>query len=590
MHSVSIVVELAAAAAASAPPATCPPQAEMEETAPETEADEEAEAEFEGEACLSSELARRVVLVDEADRILLRDRAQSAEPGALSACCRKLAAGATESSPGRGSSSSSPPAQALQSDASLEPMSPSSGGELAERGEISQLSMRRNTHHNVAPTSGANFSTSGSNFSRASPLAMRPSSATKSQAGSKLLFQFHRQQQQHQVSASSTAASNSPNSAHCLSSSSSSSPSSSTTQLTSSPQPQTIARSPSGRPKLSPLPLCGPNELELARFEASRASQTKHRRQSLQVSLLAGGHYYCCRDSSRSLTEEELRGEREFNKQVRSAARSPEVFTKPTQTPPARQPKQQVVAGEQVAAFVGHLSRRTSPQPALSPLATEPGASSHLQQQQQQQQQQFLGFPSNQRARRVSFGSIDTIKPQQAQDQHQRPLTSGGANPTTLRAVRKHRASICCDLTGGQQTTIIGGGGILRKLDRPEASGAVKRGSLGSGPNEEEKNNYLNSGQCVGESSGSGITSKLQRRAEFDDKREREQQQQAQLQHTSASASGAQTNSRSVERMDDDTQLGRREAGATQGARIAMGQPESEPQIGRRTRFVSLGK
>lgn len=430
-HSVSIVVEPAqvggsekrsgadwlSSLAEPPPPPECgradAPEVSVNKGPEEEAEDEEADEEVDEDACLSSDLARRVVLVDEADRIFIRNRTQSAEPSDLSACCRNFSSGSSE----RRSESTSPPAlprfelscaelRSAQRKCRTHSLGPSScvaaaaaaaaaaagghgdgsSGELAERGELSKLGMRRNTHHHV-------------NFAGAAPLAMRPN-ATANRSPTR--FPFH------------LGSSRGNNNNHNL--------------------------------------------------ETQQAFHKQHRRQSLQISLLTGGHY-CCRDTSRSLTEEELRGEREFNEQVRSAAKSPEFSSRQQQ-----QQQRHYFSGQKQLRPVdfGQASLASTRHQSTSSLVfssdfSSDGSRASLLAEQATREQPRVKLAGSQRSRRVSFGSIDPIvlaQSEQPPSCHQRSTTRG-----------RQRASIHSELpTSNHQDQAQQVGGILRKLERVSAA------------------------------------------------------------------------------------------------------------------------
>lgn len=310
MHSVSIVVELANEAKTGRDDETGESDAKLGEGRPaneepcessgptgeaprNTDDDEEDEDDDDGE-CLSSDLARRVVIVDEADKIF-RGRAQSAEPRVF----EQRPDTPTLAGAHPRSESAQPLAPDQQQQLSRKtrhslacPLAPAlapgghtlglgaGGGELAERGALIKLGMRRNTHHHV------NFNPAALVMAQppAGPSALAPASgasaqqthpSSKSGAGgapTKCANQVDQQQQQpRQWSLAS------------------------------------VGHSQGGAAGATHWP-----------FAANQHHQ--HRRQSLQIGRLTGA----CQ-SSRSLTEDELRGEREFNEQVRSA-KSPEGF------------------------------------------------------------------------------------------------------------------------------------------------------------------------------------------------------------------------------------------------------------------------
>lgn len=258
----------------------------IEEITISTTSGEDEDEEDDGSECLASELSRKIVLVDEADRIL-RIRAQSAEPSPLTATPACLAS-ARPPSPskvvrdfGRGASIGSMSIRgshhtrggATGSSSSSSAMTMTTGcrcctrrsiggssGELAERGELRKLGMRRNTHHQLG-------SAQLSDLAARRTQSRRPLSQTLS---------------------------------------------STTTTATAMGTGAAASRQLMGISAQSNL--TGPPGALLRNLPA-------HRRQSLQISLLSGGSCSPCK----FLNEEEVRGEREFNEQLRSL-KSPDSF------------------------------------------------------------------------------------------------------------------------------------------------------------------------------------------------------------------------------------------------------------------------
>lgn len=308
IHSVSIVVELAAMEQ---------PQARQE---PEAAHQPEVDDDDEDSESVSTDLARKVVLVDEADKIL-RSRAQSAEPRF------DLDTGGARIPTGK------PPVplrlaehqcQQRQSQAGLTTTcgGSSSSGELAERGELSKLGMRRFTHHQV------NFSPFATHSD--APLAagavadqVRRLADSSGAEGNLFSASSHKQQ------------------------------------------------------------------------AGSLVKSWQQRRQSLQISLLTGSS-----SPSKSLTEEEFRGEREFNEQVRNS-RSPEIagLALAQQQPPLR--LRGPSDGPEVLGNFRCKSATTSEDATWTPKP-------HSIVKSCQQQQDRPSSSSGQR-RRVSFSSIDPV-------------------------------------------------------------------------------------------------------------------------------------------------------------------------------------
>lgn len=312
--------------------------------------EEEEEEDDEAASCLSSDLARKVVIVDEADKIL-QFRAQSAEPriGATSSgeggietlqdvgllslsgtkttttttttteCTIQKPAGSTASRPSTTMRSNTiagrecPSIGAALRDSrkwqrantQAGPYSSTSGasgsaGELAERGELAKLGMRRYTHHQViynpAPIGGVRGGVglaSASSSATMGPPRVGAYSAQldtdcpqkKSVGGNIQAQSYQRQQQDGDQSM----------------------------QLW-----QSSASSPTSSSPLLALSGGLSSPTAVATKLASGTGSVKNwpqRRQSLQINLLGS----CGSGVCKSLTQEELRGEREFNEQVRNA-------------------------------------------------------------------------------------------------------------------------------------------------------------------------------------------------------------------------------------------------------------------------------
>lgn len=322
MHSVSIVVELATmeqppsvAQAGRAPEVANQPRVDNDDD------DDDSES-------MSTDLARKVVLVDEADKIL-RSRAQSAEP--------RFDFDSNGARPPTGKPPV-PPRLAEQRQRqhrqSLACMGAtcggsSSSGELAERGELSKLGMRRFTHHQVGP--GAVGAPSD-----ASPLA-DSSGAVANRA------------------------------------------------------PQTLNSVES------------PSSLFLASLQkqppVSLVKTWQQRRQSLQISLLTGSS-----TPNKSLTEEEFRGEREFNEQVRNS-KSPEI---PNQALVQQQQQQQLNLRRPTKSPEVHSESRcksaTTEERSASTCGNSPRPHGIVKTCHHQADR-----PSSGQRRRVSFSSIDPV-------------------------------------------------------------------------------------------------------------------------------------------------------------------------------------
>jgi len=346
-----------------------------ESYAEEGDNEEEEEEEDDDRDCLSSDLARKVVIVDEADKIL-RTRASSTEPQ------KDMADGPTKElfTSGRGQKPAIPPrppnmrSSTMIEDRGRKNWPPSefdlnhdhgansatcggegslSGNSMSKcaslggsaHGEFGpeRLGMRRNTHHSV------NLDRQAASGASALGACVRPMRA---------------KQKQHTRSGSAQL---DPQAMVCLAALKGDSG--------NSVQVETIGNAIETTPTKLGSPI---------------NRNWSQRRQSLQFSLLAG------RSPSRSLREEELRGEREFNEQVRGSKASDLQATYNLQR------RCQSAAPDNGAEATFEPHSELDGELCLSGGVRKQQSIVKAKQLQQQQQ-----LPSSRR--RVSFGSIDPI-------------------------------------------------------------------------------------------------------------------------------------------------------------------------------------
>lgn len=240
------------------------------------------------------------------------------------------------------------------------------GNELAEHGELSKLGMRRNTHHHVSfggatvAGNGADIdpeqelpSTSRSSLRNESIVAQAPSSTASllsslsplstgvsvsrssfeqvDSAGATPIFASRASVGaiQFSVSKNNNTGNHQVRTGTLHQRRASSSIGSYSGTCGSSASPPTIGTTSTGTAGCRLITATSVDKFPATQISPIHRNHSRHlRRQSLQVAGHCATKLHCAayEASSKSLTEEEFRGEREFNKQVRSSSKSPELI------------------------------------------------------------------------------------------------------------------------------------------------------------------------------------------------------------------------------------------------------------------------